>query len=128
MCARSHGTTPSDVIGSGCDWPARDCGDLRYGLTGGAIVALAVRPTPGGQLLEGFPAAKDLLVETSRVGLDCDREHTNVKLVNIGGRKGTRTPDILLVSLQNFLPQLLTDSVALTFCTVSARSSPLSQL
>ena len=79
-------------------------------------MALAVRPTPGGQLLEGYPAAKDLRVETARVGLDCDREHTNVKLVNIGGRKGTRTPDIFLVRLQNFWLSHFTYLVLMTWC------------
>lgn len=66
-------------------------------------MALAVRPKPGGQLLEGFPPAKEFLVETSRVGLDCAREHTNVKLVNIGGRRGTQTPRHLPCTSPEFL-------------------------
>ena len=55
-CAHSHGITPSDATGSGYDSPARDFGGLRYGLTAGVIEGLGVRPTPGGQLLEGFPS------------------------------------------------------------------------
>ena len=50
----------------------------------------------------------------------------NIETAAGGGRRGTRTPDIFLLSLQNFLPQLLTDSVALTFGTRSVQASPLS--
>jgi len=49
----------------------------------------------------------------------------DIETAAASGRRGTRTPDIFLASHQNFLPQLLTDSVAPTFGTGSDRSPPL---